>query len=324
VKPLPITGPTRMGLRAALAAGLSLAIAYFFSLEKAYWATLVSVVIVGETWGQSIQKALERFGMTLLGGMAGWALHHLLGEHLIVRATMLFVCVFFAVYYRSRSYRWMVFYITIYVVFLFSVFGEFSSHLIFVRTYETAIGCAMALLSALVVRPGRASENLTRALFELWAKCEQQTKRSWESVLPASTPNVAPSVSRLSLYRSLLRLHEQRGISMYESFRPVQTTRLWNELIAASRALFQSVVALEEALAQLRSEGVAPAYEMELRQWQQLTDEAFTALAAARVSETKHLLPHSSQTALMVVEGSARDIRRLCRRLAKLRSGMDR
>lgn len=313
-----------MAVRAAVAAGLSLGLASVFDFERAYWAILVSVAVVEETWGQSVQRAVDRLLMTALGGLAGWALHMMLGHSTSSRAFMLFTCVFFAVYYRGRSYRRMIFFVTVYVVFLLAVVGVFRPGLILVRVYETAIGCATALGAAVLVRAPRASDNLSHAFRDLWDKCEQEVKWAFDRALSVAQSHgteeeIGP---RLELYYALLRLHEQRGISMYESITPARTFRHWNSLLQTTRELCHSVISLQEGLEAQCGTKPAGVLRDQLAAYQQAALRGFGPLRGEASSFLE--MPHETDpmSPLAIIEDSVRAIARLCRRLQRERKGM--
>jgi uncharacterized membrane protein YgaE (UPF0421/DUF939 family) len=113
-----------MAARAAVAAALAEIVTWLIALPRSYWAVLVAVLLVNETWGESIRMALQRFGMTALGSAAGLLLHLLLAGHPRVEEVLLFAGVFFAVSFRQApsggSYPWMIFFLSVYVIFFFA------------------------------------------------------------------------------------------------------------------------------------------------------------------------------------------------------------
>ena len=58
---------TKMAIRAAVAALGAVVVAQLLELPRAYWVVTAAVVLITETWGDSIRKVLQRLGMTALG-----------------------------------------------------------------------------------------------------------------------------------------------------------------------------------------------------------------------------------------------------------------
>src|SRR3954453_5861284 len=135
---------TQMGVRAAAATLASLVLTRLVGLERPYWVILTSVLLVTETWGESIDKAAQRLAMTALGCLVGWLLYDLSIPYPVLRPAFLLAGVFLAVYFRTRvpagSYALMTFFVTVYVIFLFAALGTWSRSLILVRVYDTALG----------------------------------------------------------------------------------------------------------------------------------------------------------------------------------------
>jgi uncharacterized membrane protein YccC len=75
---VPMISPSRLGwpavtsaARTALAATASFLIARLFGLPEAYWAPIITLVIMQSTLRATLQISLERFIGTLLGAIAG-------------------------------------------------------------------------------------------------------------------------------------------------------------------------------------------------------------------------------------------------------------
>jgi len=56
-----------------------------------------------------------------------------------------------------EKHQKMVLFITVYVSFLFSLFGQWSLHVLELRILDTAMGGALAVAGAFLVRPKRVS-----------------------------------------------------------------------------------------------------------------------------------------------------------------------
>ena len=83
--------------------------------------------------------------MTAVGCVAAWGLHCAgLRRTAPPWSRLLLGAVFFAAYFRTGSYAWMTFFVTVYVVFLFALLGQPTLPLMIIRGFQTLIGCAVA------------------------------------------------------------------------------------------------------------------------------------------------------------------------------------
>src|SRR4051812_40619233 len=94
-----LAATTKMGIRAATATLASLLLTRWVILERPYWVILTAVILVNETWGESIHKAGQRLAMTALGCLVGWLLYDLSAPYPLLRPAFLLVGVFLAVYF---------------------------------------------------------------------------------------------------------------------------------------------------------------------------------------------------------------------------------
>ena len=242
---------TRMAARAAVAAALSLAVGHALSVPRAYWGVLVAVVLVNETWGESIRMAVERLGMTAAGCLVGALLHGIASGHPRVEWALLVVCVFFAVYFRKvpagGSYPWMIFFVTVYVVFLFAVVGaERLGALLLVRVYATALGCATALLASLIIRPRAAGQQLEDELRALQGACR--------ALIEASSDDAAAATG---LLQRVAALRARLGSSAYESVL-ASSRRHVEARVLAVEGLGHVSISLARTLAQARRRALPP------------------------------------------------------------------
>lgn len=166
---------TRMALRAAVATGLAIALTAATHLTRPYWLILVAVVVVNQTWGSSVVRSLQRSGMTVLGCLLGWFLHWISSGIEPAQVIMMLVSVFLAVYFRQSwgrgSYPWMIFFISMYVVFLFAALGEWSPQIFLARMLDTLLGCGVAIVATGLIPPQTATRQLNDELERFWDRC---------------------------------------------------------------------------------------------------------------------------------------------------------
>jgi len=137
---------TKMAYQAAIAVAIAEVISMYFYLERGYWIVLTAMVLTTQTWGESVKRALERVGMTVLGGAAGTALYFYIPNHESKTLVILMLaCIFFNTYMAKIQYLIAMFFMTCYVVFFFALIGDWDLLLLRARIIDTALGAGVAL-----------------------------------------------------------------------------------------------------------------------------------------------------------------------------------
>jgi uncharacterized membrane protein YccC len=157
----------KLGYRAALAVIIALAVSHFFHLDRSYWAVLTTLALISQSWGESLQKAYARFGMTILGCGLGYLLFLVVGHNHWLVLGCLLLGVFGLAYFFVISYAWAMFFIGIIVVFMFGFLGLWSIDLLWERIYETAIGCVIAALVTGLFMPVYSRQKFYQKLPEV-------------------------------------------------------------------------------------------------------------------------------------------------------------
>ena len=146
---------SRQAIQVAVAGSLAILLGRELSPTRYYWAVLAAFIMFTgtATRTETFLKGFNRVLGTLLGLLAAIGFAELtagstLGVLLVVNASM-----FFGFYLLTRSYAYMIFFVTIMVGQLYSVFHEFSPGLLVLRLEETALGAAIGFAVALFVTP---------------------------------------------------------------------------------------------------------------------------------------------------------------------------
>ncbi len=153
----------RHALRVSLATSLAVMLYMLLQLPHGFWIPLSVLIILKPDFGSTLQRALERMGGTVLGGIVGGVLaasiHNLLLQYILV---WLLGCVAFA--YRQRNYTVFAFFLTPFVVLLVDLShpGEWQVSLL--RIFNTVIGGVLALIAGFVVWPFWTRERLPEQL----------------------------------------------------------------------------------------------------------------------------------------------------------------
>ena len=152
---------TRQAIQAAVAvAGVSLLSHWFPQLQRPYWAIITALVVLCQTWSESVKKAAQRVAATFLGLLAAAVLYRLLSPWPTVETIVIFVCVFLLAYTMTTSYLWAIFWMTVMVIMMFDMLGSMDNRLVVERMVETLLGALMAVLVSVVVLPVRVRGQL--------------------------------------------------------------------------------------------------------------------------------------------------------------------
>jgi|GEM_PF-1075098 uncharacterized membrane protein YgaE (UPF0421/DUF939 family) len=172
---LKLSPPARLGTQAAIAILLATAIAHWVGAYRSYWAVMTAMLLISQTWGESIKKAWTRGAMTLLGGLVGTGLFFIIQGHPYLLFAAIVCCVFLMVYFIETSYLLTVFFVTIFVVFLFASISEWNMRLLEARIYDTFIGAGVAIVTTALVFPITAKTNFRNQLPQFIQKLQAAT-----------------------------------------------------------------------------------------------------------------------------------------------------
>ncbi len=174
----PASTVNTLAARGAIAAAVALVITTALTLQRPYWVIMIAVVLVNQTTGQSLRRSGERLAATFAGFALGWALQWITTPHRWVQIGIMMGAVFLAVFFRQSwgrgSFRWMTFFISLYVVFLFALLGEWSPSIFVVRIYDTFLGAGAALFATYVVPSPGSRARLLEEAESLWNRCRTE------------------------------------------------------------------------------------------------------------------------------------------------------
>ena len=242
---LDLAPTTRLGIRAAAVALAAVLVARLSFLERPYWIVLTAVLLVYETAGESIKRSGQRLAMTALGCLTGWGLYLVAAPAPGLRWTILLGGIFLAVYFRSNPrgvvYAPMIFFVSVYVVFVFAVVDSWTARLMLTRLYDTAIGCALALVGSLVVLPQQAGLKLETDLEHFWESCRQYFEKT-STAITAAGPSPT-SAERQALLKQLEELRTRSRTSAYEGFLGRAVRRRRAALVEGTETLCRHLLA---------------------------------------------------------------------------------
>jgi len=164
---------SQLGFRAAIATLLAILISPYLHFSHGFWAVLTVIALMASSWGETISRAWQRFGMTVLGCSVGTLLIMVLGVLHWFSLLIGFIATFFIIFYIATSYRRAMFFTGILVVMIFDIIGKWSVGLLIERIAETALGCVIVVLVTGLFLPQyerKKTQNQFVGVFELTAQ----------------------------------------------------------------------------------------------------------------------------------------------------------
>jgi uncharacterized membrane protein YccC len=246
----PASAVNVLALRGAVAAAIAVSITTVLSLERPYWVIMIAVVLVNQTTGQSLRRSGERVAATVAGFAIGWGLEWITSAHHPVQAAIMTAAVFLAVFFRQSwgrgSYPWMMLFISLYVVFLFALLGEWSPAIFAARIYDTFLGAGAALAATFVVASPGSKEKLHREAEEWWKQCRTELVAAVER-FTSGGPVVQKT--HANFLRQLDTLRDHTGEALYETFLRRTARREALAALAVTEMLCYLALGLIDAMA---------------------------------------------------------------------------
>lgn len=217
---------TRMGLQAATAVFIATLLGYTLPIERPYWAILTAMVLVSQTFGESIKKSFERILMTILGGIVGTMIYFYFKNYPLILFCLTLATVFLIIYFIEISYLVSMFFLTVFVVFLFASIQGWSTHLLLTRIYETFIGAAIALISTAVIFPIRVHHRYQDRLSDFLNLLNQSVNMSLDFPFQHLEQS-ALRIQQANVLAAFLDLKKDAALMRYETlFKPYPKQRL--------------------------------------------------------------------------------------------------
>jgi len=155
---------TRQAVQALAGAALALAAGEFLSQDHWYWAVLAAFVVFNRapTVGHTFTRAMARIGGTMLGVVLGIAIARATWPHTHVELALLLVGLGAAYYFIIVSYLWTLVFFTICLALLYSMMGDFSPNVLYLRLGLTTVGATAGVIAAALILPVRTSPFVAR------------------------------------------------------------------------------------------------------------------------------------------------------------------
>ena len=137
----------QLAVRAALAAGISLAIARALNLDSPIFALIAAVIVTDRNPAQTRKLAIRRVISTAIGALCGVALAHVLGPSSSEAAIAIFVAMMLSIAVTQLGDPKLAAYLAALIIINY---GDHPWHYAFYRFVETVIGIVVAWAISLV------------------------------------------------------------------------------------------------------------------------------------------------------------------------------
>ncbi|MFL9844331.1 FUSC family protein [Flavobacterium rhizosphaerae] len=135
----------RLSLRLALSIALGFVIGALMPLQNVYWILLTIVVIMRPGYGLTKKRSYHRIAGTILGGIIAFAFLSVFHQPVII-GTLAIVAMLLGYTFTAINYRVGATFITIYVIFLYSMLTPDINKVIQYRVLDTLVGALLAFL----------------------------------------------------------------------------------------------------------------------------------------------------------------------------------
>jgi uncharacterized membrane protein YccC len=229
----------RHALRVALVATAAQLLATALRLERSYWVTVTAIIVLQPHAVNTVRRALQRVGGTVIGGIAAAVIARLV-HHGSVLVPLLFVMASVGVALRRINYAVFAALITPVFVLLAEV-NAGNAHLTRVRVLDTVLGGALALVGAMALWPTRDLDRMP----SLVAAVLRANQAYLEAILGGKPPAaVVAARRRIGLATANAEAALQRLIGEAAPAARVQPVMT---VVAYARRLSASITALGSA-----------------------------------------------------------------------------
>ncbi|CAM2758739.1 TIGR01666 family membrane protein [Flavobacterium succinicans] len=133
----------RHSLRLSVALLFGFCVGSFLPFQNVFWILLTIIVIMRPGYGLTKVRSYQRTIGTILGGFIAFGCLYFI-DNTVVRSMMAIVCILLGMAFTNISYKTSATFVTMYVVFLYSILTPEISNVIELRIIDTLIGAIIA------------------------------------------------------------------------------------------------------------------------------------------------------------------------------------
>jgi len=163
----------RLALQGLVAAGVTVAVAYAFDLDHAYWATMTVFIVLSASLGATIKRTVERAVGTAVGVLFAVGAMLLVRDNLVLQIVFASLATIPIFVLLERHYMIAAGLIGFLVVLALHLVEGVGLDGMTARLYQTGIGAGLALLAAWLVFPIHAVDNVGPLVRRLLDDCRK-------------------------------------------------------------------------------------------------------------------------------------------------------
>lgn len=282
---------TQLAVRAALAVALATVVTSVANLGHNWWAVMTTLLLISQSWGESIQRASKRFVMTVIGCSVGWGLYWLLGPHTFWSLVVIGSCLFVLMYCAPTWYATMMFCVGILVVFLFGALTVWDSTLWWQRIAQTGLGCVVVIVVSRFVLPALSQNDLNQRLQTALKSLERLTGQLlWPAegvVMPQA--ELASAIQDLSA--ELVALQPLATVVRYERILMLRSSNRMEQVLTKLEVIAYYLGTLQHTMALASQRPITEYFAAECAEIAQHIRHRFQQLHAAEAGEAVVALP---------------------------------
>ncbi len=248
----------RLAAQAAICVAAAIAVSHLVPTPKPYWIPLTALLVTCNSFGESVQKALERSLGTIAGLLAGLVAWFLLRGQPPLLLGAIAVSVLGIFCSRAGPYRWMLFWISMALTLILHM-ADSAPALYFARLGNTLIGAAIALLVTRVVFPARTGGVARARVRDLIALVAGRLREMAAVLERARVESGGPAITETDPADAIAALHALADAEIVEAgLSGVARRRVARRLAAADR-IARCLLSLDLLLPELSAAGVGAA-----------------------------------------------------------------
>jgi uncharacterized membrane protein YccC len=153
----------RLALQSVVCMVIALVIMHLLPLPKPYWLPLTAFVLVANSFGETVQKSVERILGTAAGLLAGQVIWLIAGDRLLLLQAVIVFSVAGIFFSRNGSYRVLLFWLSLMIAIVLHIGGA-PLQFYAARLLDTAIGVVIVLIVTAVLLPVHTAPGVRRRI----------------------------------------------------------------------------------------------------------------------------------------------------------------
>lgn len=153
----------RHACRLTIAVVFAYLMGYFLAIQNTYWILLTIIVIMRPSYGLTKVRSKDRVIGTLVG--AAFAVSVVfVTQNTVLYGLLAMMSLVYAFIYVQQNYKWSAVFITISVIFVYSIINPNAYEVIQYRILDTVLGAGIAVVANYAVLPRWEADNIKRVL----------------------------------------------------------------------------------------------------------------------------------------------------------------